>query len=573
MKKKSLLFSLLGLLMSIFNTGIQAQVTIGFIQPPSNEWSMQYMWNLTITNNSGKDQVVKLKGTLEEKRKGLIADASSSFFTAKPGTYPVHVSDLNPVSTNYVDKKYEDIMLSTGTMPDGDYIICVIVYSAANIELSKDCIEQPIHNLTPPELTYPSDGETLKDSIPVFQWMPPMPTPAEEIITYTLKIVELLDGQVPIEAMESNPAFFTKESIHSPYFQFQLSSRNFVGKTNFAWQVTANGKNYEIGKSQVWSFNTLPEIMNPMAMVSPVQTKIDSIKVECDGKDSKGNQKYKVTVRFFNLNNNSNCTTYLCYPATGQGSSPPLACSNYLNIILGSSNITNVSPLGGPTPIPYSSTVPTIITFNMTNPSLPIKIEIESGIICGTTHNGTQCTTPFAIEKLPVCPCTDCDTIALTFDNFNTSAFGTSGYRYNIAGNININVPIYQLECQVQSYKYTATPSGCSMGVNYLEQSGMFLRPDTKLNNSTSIIMFNETISGLSTSNNNAAKAVKIISTTPITGPIPVKLTIGIPGPIAGISQGCCKMDYTVCVKVIVFYDANLCKSCTFTHCFDFTNQ
>jgi hypothetical protein len=46
-----------------------------------------------------------------------------------------------------------------------------------------------------------------------------------------------------------------------------------------------------------------------------------------------------------------------------------------------------------------------------------------------------------------------------------------------------------------------------------------------------------------------------------------------LPGPITGLPPESCKMEYTVCVKVIVFYDAEKCKSCTFIHCFDFTNQ
>jgi uncharacterized protein (TIGR02145 family) len=252
MKKKTLFFILSGLFILIFNSGIQAQVTISFIQPPPNQWKMEYMWNASI-NNSGKDITIYLTGTLEEKTRGLIAHAETGKFTAKRGSFPLRVNDLKP-TTHYDNGKYEEIVRKTGTLPDGTYIICVTVFSSDGQELSKDCFEQTMAITSPPELTYPGNESTLQETQPVFQWMPPMPATPGEITTYKLKIVELLDGQVPIEAMEANPAFFTKESIRSASFQFPLSARPFVAGKNYAWQVAAHGKNYEIGKSQVWMF-------------------------------------------------------------------------------------------------------------------------------------------------------------------------------------------------------------------------------------------------------------------------------------------------------------------------------
>ena len=176
-------------------------------------------------------------------------------------------------------------------------------------------------------------------------------------------------------------------------------------------------------------------------------------------------------------------------------------------------------------------------------------------------------------DELPSCLCDDCEDIEVSFDDFNISLNGGTGNQFNFNGNINVNVPIYGMEFQIISYSYTANPSACTEGVSSVEESGMFLMPGTSINNSTSLQLFNETASGSANTNNNATKDIKYTSSSPLTGPIPVNLTIGLPGPISGLDPSCCVIDYEVCIKVIIYYDDGSCKSCVFTNCFQFNNQ
>jgi hypothetical protein len=255
MKDKTLFFILTGLFVILFFPRIQAQVTITFMQPPPNQWKMAYMWNLTIINGTSLSQTIYLHGTLTEAKVGLIAESTSAKFSLPPNYSGfLNTSWLSPVHQDYVAGNYEDVVRKTSRLPDGTYIICVTVCSLDGQELSKDCFEQTIANMSPPELAYPLNESIVQDLLPVFQWMPPMPAPMGEIVKYTLKMVEILDGQVAIESMEANPAFFIKESIRSVSFQLPLSARPFVAGHSYAWQVEAFGRNYEIGKSQVWKF-------------------------------------------------------------------------------------------------------------------------------------------------------------------------------------------------------------------------------------------------------------------------------------------------------------------------------
>ena len=225
-----------------------------------------------------------------------------------------------------------------------------------------------------------------------------------------------------------------------------------------------------------------------------------------------------------------------------------------------------IQPINTPSTISYcfevivSSSV-TSIGFGLQGDDLdPSPIECQPGVSA-------------LFDDLPSCICDDCDNIELTFDNFNISLNGSAGNQFNFNGNINVNVPIYGIEFQIKSYTYSATPSACTEGVSSIEESGMFLMPGTTINGSTSLQLFNETVSGSSNSNNNATKAIKYISNTPLTGAIPVNLTIGLPGPISGLDPSCCEIEYTVCIKVRIFYEDGNCKSCVFTHCFQFNNQ
>ena len=176
-------------------------------------------------------------------------------------------------------------------------------------------------------------------------------------------------------------------------------------------------------------------------------------------------------------------------------------------------------------------------------------------------------------DELPSCICDDCEEIELSFDDFNITPNAGTGNQFNFNGNINVNVPIYGIEFQIQSYSYTANPSACTEGVSSVEESGMILMPGTTINGSTALQLFNETASGSASSNDNATKDIKYTSNTPLTGPIPVNLTIGLPGPISGLDPSCCVIDYRVCIKVKIFYEESNCKSCVFTHCFEFNNQ
>lgn len=174
------------------------------------------------------------------------------------------------------------------------------------------------------------------------------------------------------------------------------------------------------------------------------------------------------------------------------------------------------------------------------------------------------------IDSLPECICEDCKDMVLTFDPVQITPSQTVPHAFSFQGDIQVNQPVYAVELQVLSYQYTANPAPCSGGITTLEEAGMLLRNGSTINNSSNLNFYSS--AGNPNSNPNASKVVKYMSNTAMTGNIPVNLQVGLPGPAAGFDADCCKMNYEVCFKIVVYYDPGNCKSCVFTKCFQFTN-
>ena len=260
MIRKSFTLGLLAIVPLLLAINSYSQdVRVKLFQPSPNQWNVADMWNLILTNTSSESIKVYLHGTVEAQRDGKIFDGKSAVFEL-PANYSGRIDprQLEPANVGYANSEYEEIVLRTGTMPEGVYSICITVYDAkSEQELASDCVDQPITSISPPELLNPVDEAELTEPFPVFTWSPPTPLMGNYSVSYRLRIVELLDGQIPLEAMEANPAWFTEKNIPFTSFQLPISARPFEPGKSFAWQVAAfnEKQQYEIGKSEVWGFS------------------------------------------------------------------------------------------------------------------------------------------------------------------------------------------------------------------------------------------------------------------------------------------------------------------------------
>lgn len=363
----------------------------------------------------------------------------------------------------------------------------------------------------------------------------------------------------------SNPNFI----IEVTKVGYNRVERTFVKETKEnSIKSDAVFKNQELREGQyMWKVTETSTgiISNPSFFsVSPCQLdfSITNDTIQCLGYEGE-NRKFKIC---FDSNYQSS-TGNLTFANMGSGLTVYDQTYASLSYTLVSPNPTLVTQIGA-TPSTVSYCFEVIVPNSVTSIGFGLQGDDldPSPIVC-------QPGVSSCFENLPDCLCDDCKEVELSFDDFSVSLNQPYGNQFNFNGNINVNIPVYGIEFQIQSYSYSANPNACSDGVSSVEESGMFLMPGTTINNSSSLQLFNETASGSPNTNNNATKDIKYTSSSPISGPIPVNLTIGLPGPLSGLDPSCCVIDYEVCIKVIIYYDENSCKSCVFTKCFQFNNQ
>jgi len=319
---------------------------------------------------------------------------------------------------------------------------------------------------------------------------------------------------------------------------------------NYSWKVTET----TTGTSSNHTYFTMTQC--------EIDFSIANEEIECLGYEQE-NRKFKIC---FDVTYSSTSGD-LTYLDTSSGLTVYDQTYATLSHTLVSPNLTLVSQVGATTStVSYCFEI--IVSASVTSIGFGLQgDDLDPGPI--TCQPGVS----LLFDELPSCICDECEEIELSFDDFNITPNEGTGNQFNFNGNININVPIYGIEFQVQSYSYSAAPSACTEGVSSIEESGMILMPGTSINGSTTLQLFNETASGSASSNNNATKDIKYTSNSALTGSIPINLTIGLPDPLSRLDPSCCVIDYTVCIKVKVFYDEGNCKSCVFTHCFEFNNQ
>ena len=256
------LFLSFALFLCFNSIGWAQGVTVILSQPPPNQLRVSDLWRVQLFNNSDESIEVFLHGTATRIGEGQIVDAESRVFTLPPGRLAIRGSQLEPIKVNESNPRYRDIVTRTGTVPSGEYEICVFVRDASTgEELGSDCITQIVERLSPPILINPTDESEVQEALPIFTWTPPVPTPRGGRILYTLRIAEVLGRQTPYDALQSNPAFFEKSGIRTTTLQYPSSARSMQTNKRYAWRVTAFSGTVSLGESEVWEFTKKPQLL------------------------------------------------------------------------------------------------------------------------------------------------------------------------------------------------------------------------------------------------------------------------------------------------------------------------
>lgn len=229
------------------------------------------MWRANVMNSSGAEINAYLKGSVSYGNTTLIVEGTSQPLVLKPG-----INVINPASINIRGYEFNPAvnlpnLSSTELFPFGSYVVCLKVYNANSSELGASCIEAIIKPLSPPMLLSPYNEAQVHTAYPLLIWSPPTPVPSGMQVQYDLKIVEVLSGQNPADAIQRNFALIQESDLHSNLFQYPVNAVKLEPKKQYAWQVVAKGDNFLIGSTEVWSFTMVVDTMNAYKLPNPEQ--------------------------------------------------------------------------------------------------------------------------------------------------------------------------------------------------------------------------------------------------------------------------------------------------------------
>jgi len=265
-------------------SGKAQQVIVNIHLPPVGYFTVEDIYHAVHLTNTGFEPCnLFLHATVRlGNNDKLIFDGETSVFMAEPGVVPVTPDRVESLRVIQSDPDYEGLLIQTGSIPAGIYIICVEVVLAGTEEiLSKDCVEHEVSHPSMPQLLMPANEAVVSEPFPLFNWLPPMPLPVNQMVTYRIKVVEILDGQNPYEAIESNPAWFKDENIDIPQVIYPMDARELQPGI-YAWQVQSVDRNglpvgMNDGKSEVFTFSTERIEGRYIHLISPVMPCVGSI--------------------------------------------------------------------------------------------------------------------------------------------------------------------------------------------------------------------------------------------------------------------------------------------------------
>ncbi len=120
--------------------------------------------------------------------------------------------------------------------------------------MSNVCLELAITLFTPPQLTYPFDGEIIDEVAPIFTWIPPGPILPGANIYYDCKIVEVGGAQNSVDAIMNNPSMFYQDNINDLQYINPLAFFVIDSTKTYAWKVKAKYQSNVIGETDTWTF-------------------------------------------------------------------------------------------------------------------------------------------------------------------------------------------------------------------------------------------------------------------------------------------------------------------------------
>ena len=228
------------------------QVQILVQMPPPGQFNPEDFIQLISFQNNGPGLQVYMTATVEEEHSGVVFSGSTAPFELASGFTMPHYSVYEPIKVDYINEFYRNYVLNTNSLPSGSYVICCKLYELpGNVEVGYQCVPHTLFHPSAPIIVYPVGEVPAAGTSPVFQWLPPAPLPPMPI-TYKVRLTEIFGGQLPEEALSSNPPIL-EWSTDQTHFSPSAGAFPLTEGKNFAWRVQALSGIIPVGENEGYS--------------------------------------------------------------------------------------------------------------------------------------------------------------------------------------------------------------------------------------------------------------------------------------------------------------------------------
>lgn len=283
----SILFVVLSIgMIELFSQTISGVLTLNpYPSPYASDWENNpaALGSLSIYNNSGRSIDIRIRAIITMHGRGEIF-RSITILLNIPSTPVTILSNAKLISlsdASFTDKDYEKKMRQTGRLLEGYYTACLILENSVGTVLASNiCSNFTIVYPAAPQLIFPINNDSLENGInyPTFQWTPVIVPPAYQI-NYTLKIVEVLPGQIPSQAINSNIPIYENNQLQINSFTYPIDALPLQSGKKYAWQVQVLDQygfppTENRGKSEIFTFvkkkgSPYQFVQNPLTLIAP----------------------------------------------------------------------------------------------------------------------------------------------------------------------------------------------------------------------------------------------------------------------------------------------------------------
>jgi hypothetical protein len=219
--------------------------------------------SLTIFNNQPRSFQIVIRASVSRSGTGEVIKSATKpiQITEAPVQILTNTSLVSFAEANFTNNDYKQKIFLTGRLLEGNYTVCLSIENMDGQILANNvCASFTIIYPSAPQLLFPMINDSLEANIsyPAFQWAPVIVPPAYQI-TYSLRLVEILQGQTPLQAISSNYPVYENPQINTNSHIYPISAFPLENGKKYAWQVQVLDQyglppTQNSGKSEIFTF-------------------------------------------------------------------------------------------------------------------------------------------------------------------------------------------------------------------------------------------------------------------------------------------------------------------------------